>query len=44
MRILMVIDGLPGGGAEKDRSNLIARFGGKGHQVSVFSLRHVWGL
>ena len=41
MRILMIIDGLPGGGAEKTVLTLSRGLVGMGHQVSVFSLRRV---
>lgn len=41
MRILMIIDGLPGGGAEKTVLTLSKGLVGMGHQVSVFSLRRV---
>lgn len=41
MRILMIIDGLPGGGAEKTVLTLSKGLVAMGHQVSVFSLRKV---
>ncbi|HEY1843700.1 MAG TPA: glycosyltransferase [Buttiauxella sp.] len=41
MRILMIIDGLPGGGAEKTVLTLSRGLVAQGHQVSVFSLRRV---
>ena len=41
MRILFVIDGLPGGGAEKVVLTLAAHFLSQGEQVSLFSLRDV---
>ena len=41
MRILMVIDGLPGGGAEKTVLTLSRGLVEMGHQVSLFSLRKV---
>lgn len=41
MRILIVIDGLPGGGAEKVVLTLAEGFLQLGHQVSLFSLRNV---
>ncbi|MEX9254034.1 glycosyltransferase [Pseudenterobacter timonensis] len=41
MRILMIIDGLPGGGAEKTVLTLSAGLMEMGHQVSLFSLRRV---
>lgn len=41
MRILMIIDGLPGGGAEKTVLTLSRGLIAMGHQVSVFSLRRV---
>lgn len=41
MRILMIIDGLPGGGAEKVVLTLAAGFLAQHHQVSLFSLRDV---
>ena len=41
MRILFVIDGLPGGGAEKVVLTLAAHFISQGEQVSLFSLRDV---
>ncbi|UNK61335.1 glycosyltransferase [Buttiauxella ferragutiae] len=41
MRILMIIDGLPGGGAEKTVLTLSKGLVAMGHQVSVFSLRRV---
>ena len=41
MRILMIIDGLPGGGAEKTVLTLSRGLVGMGHQVSIFSLRRV---
>lgn len=40
-RILMVIDGLPGGGAEKVVLTLVAGMLALGHRVSLFSLRNV---
>ncbi len=40
-RILMVIDGLPGGGAEKVVLTLAKGFLDQGHRVSLFSLRSV---
>lgn len=40
-RILMVIDGLPGGGAEKVVLTLVAGMLAQGHHVSLFSLRKV---
>ncbi len=40
-RILMVIDGLPGGGAEKVVITLVAGLLATGHRVSLFSLRSV---
>ncbi len=40
-RILMVIDGLPGGGAEKVVLTLAEGFVRQGHRVSLFSLRKV---
>lgn len=40
-RILMVIDGLPGGGAEKVVLTLAEGFISQGHRVSLFSLRKV---
>lgn len=40
-RILMVIDGLPGGGAEKVVITLVAGLLAAGHRVSLFSLRKV---
>lgn len=40
-RILMVIDGLPGGGAEKVVLTLATGLLNAGHQVSLFSLRNV---
>ena len=40
-RILMVIDGLPGGGAEKVVITLVAGLIEAGHRVSLFSLRRV---
>lgn len=40
-RILMVIDGLPGGGAEKVVITLVAGLLAAGHRVSLFSLRAV---
>ena len=39
MRILFVIDGLPGGGAEKVVLTLAEHFLSQGEQVSLFSLR-----
>ena len=39
MRILMIIDGLPGGGAEKTVLTLSSGLIEMGHQVSLFSLR-----
>ncbi|UDG80104.1 glycosyltransferase [Candidatus Steffania adelgidicola] len=41
MRILMIIDGLPGGGAEKVLLTLAQGLAQQGHQVSIFSLRAV---
>ncbi|SEK88970.1 Glycosyltransferase involved in cell wall bisynthesis [Kosakonia sacchari] len=41
MRILMIIDGLPGGGAEKTVLTLSSGLVEMGHQVSLFSLRKV---
>lgn len=41
MRILMIIDGLPGGGAEKTVLTLSRGLTEMGHQVSLFSLRKV---
>ena len=41
MRILFVIDGLPGGGAEKVVLTLAERFLRQGERVSLFSLRDV---
>ncbi|WP_244267449.1 glycosyltransferase, partial [Sodalis-like endosymbiont of Proechinophthirus fluctus] len=41
MRILMIIDGLPGGGAEKVLLTLAQGSVSQGHQVSIFSLRGV---
>lgn len=41
MRILMIIDGLPGGGAEKVVLTLCQGMQQMGHQVSLFSLRNV---
>ncbi|RAU33990.1 glycosyltransferase [Enterobacter sp. ECC-175] len=41
MRILLVIDGLPGGGAEKVVLTLAENFIRKGDRVSLFSLRDV---
>ncbi|MDI7661024.1 glycosyltransferase [Cronobacter universalis] len=41
MRILMIIDGLPGGGAEKTVLTLARGMTEMGHHVSVFSLRRV---
>ena len=41
MRILFVIDGLPGGGAEKVVLTLAEQFLKEGEQVSLFSLRDV---
>lgn len=41
MRILMIIDGLPGGGAEKTVITLSRGLIEMGHQVSLFSLRKV---
>ncbi|MCQ4105755.1 glycosyltransferase [Erwinia persicina] len=41
MRILMIIDGLPGGGAEKVVLTLCEGMTKMGHQVSLFSLRNV---
>lgn len=41
MRILMIIDGLPGGGAEKVVLTLCEGMHRMGHQVSLFSLRNV---
>ncbi|CAK9886957.1 MAG: N-acetylgalactosamine-N,N'-diacetylbacillosaminyl-diphospho-undecaprenol 4-alpha-N-acetylgalactosaminyltransferase [Candidatus Erwinia impunctatus] len=40
-RILMIIDGLPGGGAEKTVLTLSRGFLALGHRVSLFSLRSV---
>ena len=41
MRILMIIDGLPGGGAEKVVLTLCEGMQRMGHQISLFSLRNV---
>lgn len=41
MRILFVIDGLPGGGAEKVVLTLAEHFLRQGERVSLFSLRDV---
>lgn len=41
MRILMIIDGLPGGGAEKVVLTLCEGMQKMGHDVSLFSLRNV---
>lgn len=41
MRILMIIDGLPGGGAEKVVLTLCEGMQKMGHAVSLFSLRNV---
>jgi glycosyltransferase involved in cell wall biosynthesis len=41
MRILMIIDGLPGGGAEKVVLTLCQGMQQQGHDVSLFSLRDV---
>ncbi|MDU7915899.1 MAG: glycosyltransferase [Klebsiella grimontii] len=41
MRILFVIDGLPGGGAEKVVLTLAEHFLSQGEQVSLFSLRDI---
>jgi len=41
MRILMIIDGLPGGGAEKVVLTLCEGMQKMGHNVSLFSLRNV---
>lgn len=41
MRILMIIDGLPGGGAEKVLLILAQGFMSQNHRVSIFSLRKV---
>jgi predicted alpha/beta-fold hydrolase len=41
MRILFIIDGLPGGGAEKVVLTLAEGMLRQGHQVSLFSLRDV---
>jgi len=41
MRILMIIDGLPGGGAEKVVLTLCEGMQQMGHQISLFSLRDV---
>ncbi len=41
MRILMIIDGLPGGGAEKTVLTLSRGLVAMGHQISLFSLRNV---
>ncbi|QUG77682.1 glycosyltransferase [Erwinia sp. E602] len=41
MRVLMIIDGLPGGGAEKVVLTLCEGMQKLGHQVSLFSLRDV---
>ena len=38
MRILMIIDGLPGGGAEKTVLTLSSGLTELGHQVTLFSL------
>lgn len=40
-RILMIIDGLPGGGAEKVVLTLAQGLMAQGHRVSLFSLRNV---
>ena len=41
MRILMIIDGLPGGGAEKVVLTLCQGMQQQGHDVSLISLRDV---
>lgn len=41
MRILMIIDGLPGGGAEKSVLTLGKGIVNLGHKVSIFSLRDI---
>ncbi|WP_455820524.1 glycosyltransferase [Pseudomonas cerasi] len=41
MRILMIIDGLPGGGAEKVVLTLCEGMHRMGHRVSLFSLRNI---
>ncbi|MGP4123696.1 MAG: glycosyltransferase [Sodalis sp. (in: enterobacteria)] len=41
MRILMIIDGLPGGGAEKVLLTLAQGLVAQSHKVSIFSLRRV---
>nr|AIA91546.1 CAZy families GT4 protein [uncultured Erwinia sp.] len=41
MRILMIIDGLPGGGAEKTVLTLCEGIAKQGHQVTLLSLRAV---
>lgn len=41
MRILLIIDGLPGGGAEKVVLTLAQNFLASGDQVTLFSLRNV---
>lgn len=41
MRVLMIIDGLPGGGAEKVLLTLSQGLMAAGHRVSLFSLRSV---
>lgn len=44
MRILFVIDGLPGGGAEKVVLTLAAQFLRDGDRVSLISLRDVCSI
>ncbi|AFP84846.1 glycosyltransferase [secondary endosymbiont of Ctenarytaina eucalypti] len=39
MRVLMIIDGLPGGGAEKSVVTLAEGLVAQGHRVSIFSLQ-----
>ncbi len=41
MRVLMIIDGLPGGGAEKVLLTLSQGLIAEGHRISLFSLRSV---
>ncbi|MCR3755892.1 MAG: N-acetylgalactosamine-N,N'-diacetylbacillosaminyl-diphospho-undecaprenol 4-alpha-N-acetylgalactosaminyltransferase [Sodalis sp. Psp] len=41
MRVLMIIDGLPGGGAEKMLLTLAQGMMFQGHRVSIFSLRSI---
>ena len=41
MRVLMIIDGLPGGGAEKVLLTLAQGLIAEGHRISLFSLRSV---